>query len=107
MHSSWEGMAEQLTLQAVHAAEEGRWDTVDSCYQRRADLFRQHEVSRSLARRLHPLDDRIHERLRMATMTVQHLLTAVAGKRRLLEQFDSQPRSPASQDRSRRVSRRM
>jgi hypothetical protein len=105
MHLSWEDTAEKLTLQAVQAAEEGRWDTVDLCYQRRSELFRVNDVSRSLARRLHPLDSRIHDRLRMATMSIQHLLTEVASKRRLLERFDSEPQSDLSQDRSRRVSR--
>ena len=107
MHPSWEDTAEKLTLQAVQAAEEGRWDTVDLCYQRRGEVLRANDVSRSLARRLHSLDGRVHERLRMATMSIQHLLTAVASKRRLLERFDAEPQSNASQDRSRRVSRRM
>jgi hypothetical protein len=105
MHPSWEDTAENLTLQAVQAAEEGRWDTVDLCYQRRGELFRANDVSRSLARRLHPLDGRVHERLRMATMAIQHLLTEVASKRRLLERFNSEPQSDVSQDRARRVSR--
>ena len=107
MHPSWEDTAEKLTLQAVQAAEEGRWDTVDLCYQRRGELLRANDVSRSIARLLHSLDGRVHDRLRMATMSIQHLLTAVASKRRLLERFDAEPQSNASQDRSRRVSRRM
>lgn len=104
MHSSWEDTAETLTLQAVQAAEEGRWNTVNLCYHRRGELFRAHDVSRSLAHRLQILDARIHERLRMATMAIQHLLTDVASKRRLLERFDSQPQSHVQEDR-RRVNR--
>ena len=56
MHPSWEDTAEKLTLQAVQAAEEGRWDTVDLCYQRRGELLRANDVSRSIARLLHSLD---------------------------------------------------
>src|ERR687898_584971 len=98
MHRSWEDTTETLTLQALQAAEAGQWNTVDLCYQRRGELFRTHDVSCSLARRLHSLDARIHERLRMATMAIQHLLTEVAAKRRLLERFDSEPPSYVSED---------
>ena len=105
MHLPWEVTAEKLTLQAVQAAEEGRWDTVDLCYHRRSELFRANDVSRPLARRLHALDGHVHERLRMATMSIQHLLTEIAAKRRLLERFDAEPGSDVSEDRSRRVSR--
>jgi hypothetical protein len=104
MHRSWEDTAETLTLQAVQAAEEGQWNTVGLCYQRRGELFRTHDISRLLARRLQLLDARIHERLRMATMAIQHLLTEVASKRRLLERFDSQPHSHVPED-CRRVNR--
>lgn len=105
MHSSWEETAEELTQQAAQAAEEGRWGTVDQCYQRRAELFRANNVSRSLVRRLHVLDGQVHDRLRMATMTIQHLLTEVASKRRLLERFESASESDVSPNRSGRVSR--
>ncbi|MDQ6734627.1 MAG: hypothetical protein M3Z35_11040 [Nitrospirota bacterium] len=107
MPRSWEDTAEKLTQQAVQAAEEGRWGTVDLCYQRRSELFGRNDVSPSLARRLHSLDCRVHERLLMATMTVQHLVTEVALKRRLLERFDTDSESDVSPDRSGRVSRRV
>jgi len=105
MSLSWEETAEKLTRQAVQAAEEGRWGTVDRCYQERAELFRVNEVSPSLGRRLHFLDGRVHDRLRMAMMTVQHLLTEVAVKRRLFERFDTHSESNVSADSSRRVNR--
>ena len=105
MSPSWEETAEKLTQQALQAAEEGRWGTVDLCYRQRAELFRTNDVSISLARRLHTPDHRVHERLRMATMTVQHLLTEVTLKRRLLERFDTDSESDVSPDSSRRVSR--
>jgi hypothetical protein len=101
----WEETAEQLTQQAVRAAESGRWDTVDRCYQRRAELFRVHDVSSALAGRLHPLDAHVHARLRTATMAVQHVLTEVSWKRRRVECFGEE--LTASSDRSRRVSRRV
>ena len=107
MHSSWEDTAERLTLEAVQAAEEGRWNTVTLCYQRRGELLLANDVCRSFALRLHLLDGFILGRLRMATMSIQHLLTAVSLKRRLLERFDAAPQSNTSQDRFRRVSRRM
>jgi hypothetical protein len=105
MSLSWEETAEKLTRQAVQAAEEGRWGTVDRCYQGRAELFQVNEVSPSLGRRLHSLDGRVHDRLRMAMMTVQHLLTEVTMKRRLFERFDTHSESDVSPDSSRRVSR--
>jgi hypothetical protein len=107
MHSSWEETAEKLTLEAVQAAEEGRWNTVTLCYQRRGELLLANDVPRSFARRLYVLDRFIHGRLRMATMSIQHLLAAVSSKRRLLERFDAEPQSNASQDCFRRISRRM
>lgn len=87
MDASWEQTVEQLTLQATHAAEEGRWANVDQCYQQRAELFRAHNVSGSLARRLRAMDSTIYDRLRMATMAVQHLLTEVTLKQRLVGRF--------------------
>jgi hypothetical protein len=87
MSLSWEETAEKLTRQAVQAAEEGRWGTVHRCYQGRAELFR------------------VHDRLRMAMMTVQHLLSEVTMKRRLFERFDTKSESDISPDSSRRVSR--
>jgi hypothetical protein len=107
MSSSWEETAEKLTQQAVEAAEEGRWGMVDLCYQRRAELFRVNDVSLSLGRRLHSLDGRVQDRLRMAMMTVQHLLTEVASKQRLLERFDSESGSDVFPERSRQISRRV
>lgn len=88
MHPSWELSAQALTQQAVQAAEEGRWNVVDACYRQRAELFRTNEVSGSLAGRLGDLDKYVHEKLRLAAMTVQHLLAEIASKRRNLERFD-------------------
>jgi len=105
MSLSWEETAEKLTRQAVQAAEEGRWGTVDRCYQERAELFRVNEVSPSLGRRLHFLDGRVHDRLRMAMMTVQHLLSEVTMKRRLFERFDTKSELDISPDSSRLVNR--
>jgi hypothetical protein len=107
MSPSWKEAAEQLTEQAVEAAEEGRWGMVGVCYQRRAKLFHANDVSLSFGRRLHVLDSRVQDRLRIAMMAVQHLLTEVASKRRLLERFDADSDSDVSLDRSRRVSRRV
>ncbi|HET7059459.1 MAG TPA: hypothetical protein VFI05_12020 [Nitrospiraceae bacterium] len=107
MSPSWEETAEKLTQQAVEAAEEGRWGMVDLCYQGRAELFRANDVSLSLGRRLHSLDGRVQDRLRMAMMTVQHLLTEVASKQRLLERFDSEFGSDVFPERSRQISRRV
>jgi len=107
MSPSWEERAEKLTQQALEAAEEGRWGVVDLCYQGRAELFRANDVSLSLGRRLHSLDGRVYDRLRMAMMTVQHLLAEVTTKRRLLERFDSESGSDVSPDSTRRVSRRV
>jgi hypothetical protein len=103
----WEQTAEQLTEQAVEAAEEGRWGMVDLCYQKRAKLFHANDVSLSFGRRLHVLDSRVQDCLRIAMMAVQHLLTEVASKRRLLERFDADSEFDVSPDRSRRVSRRV
>lgn len=107
MSPSWEETAEKVTQQAIEAAEEGRWGRVDLCYQERAELFRAKTVSLSLGRRLHVLDRRVHDRLRMAMMTAQHLLVEVASKRRLIERFDSGPQSAVSPDGSRRISYRL
>ncbi|HKN86952.1 MAG TPA: hypothetical protein VJV04_08845 [Nitrospiraceae bacterium] len=107
MSPSWEETAEKLTQQAVEAAEEGRWGKVDLCYQRRAELFRAHDASLSLGRRLHVLDRHVHDRLRMATMTVQHLLVEVASKRRVIERFDLESQSDVFPAGSRRISCRM
>lgn len=86
----WEAAAHTLTEQAVQAAEEGRWDTVGACYRRRAELFRMKDVPCRLARQLQMLDQTIQERLRIATMTVQQLMTETAAKRRCLERFGSE-----------------
>lgn len=107
MSPSWEEMAEKVTQQAIEAAEEGQWGRVDLCYQERAELFRAKTVSLSLGQRLHVLDRRVHDRLRMAMMTAQHLLVEVASKRRLIERFDSEPQSAVSPDGSRRISYRL
>ena len=88
MQGSWQMAAETLTQEAVLAAEAGRWNIVDACYRQRAELFRINDVPRSLAQRLCALDEVIQDRLRMATMTVQHLLSEVASKQRCLERFD-------------------
>lgn len=89
MHPSWELSAHALTQQAVQAAEEGQWNVVDACYRQRAELFRTNEVSDSLAGCLSDLDKYVHEKLRLAAMTVQHLLAEIASKRRYLERFDA------------------
>ena|SRR3569623_1321807 len=107
MSASWEETAEKLTQQAAQAAEEGRWGSVDLCYQRRAELFRTNDVSVSLGRRLYSLDRRIHDRVCLAMMTVQHLLTEVASKRRLLERFGTEFDSDVFLDRAGQVSHRV
>ena len=107
MVQEWEEAIEQLTLQAVRASEQGRWDTVDLCYQRRLELFRAHDVSNLLAGRLHSLDAQVHDRLRLATMAVQHLLTEVAVKQRLVGRFEPTSECEVSSNRSGGVSRRV
>jgi hypothetical protein len=105
MDPSWEETAEMLTQQALLSAEEGRWDAVERHYRDRVDLVRSRDISASLAHRLHTIDSRVHEKLRIATIAAQCVLTEVTLKRRLLERFSSE--SDVSLDRSRVVSRRV
>jgi len=88
MQPSWEMEAEALTQRAMLAADEGKWNAVDACYRQRAKLFRANDAPASLAKRLRSLDDVISNKLRMAMMTAQHLLTEAASKQRCLERFD-------------------
>ncbi len=104
MYPSWQDTAETLTQQALLFAEEGRWDAVERHYRDRADLIRSRDIPSSLARRLHTIDSRVYEKLRIATIAAQCVLTEVTLKRRLLERFSSE--SDVSLGLFRRVSRR-
>lgn len=106
MSDPWEETAEMLTQQALQAAEEGRWGRVAHCYQERAELFRENDVVLSPSARMHMLDGHVQDRLRMAMMTVQHLLGEVASKQRLIKRFDTDTEPDVSIDRAQLVSRR-
>ena len=104
MYVSWEYGVEELTQQALLAAEEGRWDDVERCYRRRVELFRSNEIPQLLRCRLHAFDSRVYEKLRVATIAARCLLSEVSSKQRILDQFASKMDGSAI---ARRVSRRM
>ena len=78
---------ESLTSQALRAAEQGRWDAVRACYQRRAEIFASIDPSPSIAKRLHGLDCLIYEKVRLVKGSLAHILTHLAATRQRVEKF--------------------
>jgi hypothetical protein len=85
--SEREEQLEEVTRQALVAAEQGRWDVVRACYSRRGDVLTQGTVSALLAERLGQVDRVIQERARVAQAAVGQVIGAVESiraKRRML-----------------------
>ncbi|WP_447977029.1 hypothetical protein [Candidatus Nitrospira bockiana] len=80
----WEQAAASMTEQALQAAEEGRWDAVQVCYERREELLSPAPPSPAVAARLHRLDRMIFDKVKIAQVAVERILTEVAATRRNL-----------------------
>ncbi|MFO0775935.1 MAG: hypothetical protein U0172_14850 [Nitrospiraceae bacterium] len=72
--ASREGVS-QLTVRALEAAERGRWDEVEACYQAREAWFRDNPVSPNLARALLAMDQAVMERVSAAQAATGQALT--------------------------------
>jgi hypothetical protein len=95
---------ETLSREALDAAERGRWDRVEACYQRRGRLFATTTPSPLLAQRLRDLDRMVAERARIAKAAVEQLMAEATATRRRLDRFAS--RLDDSKQPSHRVDRR-
>jgi hypothetical protein len=89
-----DGLLETLTARAVEAAEGGRWDVVQACYQQRARVLADAQQP-ACAARLSAMDQRVAERARLVQAVVAHALADVSAMRHRLEwirkQADSDP----------------
>jgi hypothetical protein len=77
-------LLEQLTLAAKHAAELGRWDMVDECYDERACVIAGASLSSDEMTRLLGLDQQVRERALVAKAALDSLLRESSAIRRRL-----------------------
>ena len=72
--TTWEQNLRALTAQASRAAELGRWDQVEECYQMRGMHLRDHPIPRALATDLTVFDLEIAARIVSVRSVVQSQL---------------------------------
>ena len=92
---SHEVRLEDVTRQALIAAEQGRWDVVSACYFRRAAWLVDGTISADLARRLAEMDSVVFELARVARAAVGQAigdLEGVVRRLRILEGHVNQGR---------------
>ena len=78
---------EAWTIQACRAAEQGDWDGVERCVNRRGELLAHITVPRALSSRLVELDERIHTLALTAKAAVAAMILEVARTRKRLQQL--------------------
>ncbi len=78
---------EAWTIQACRAAEQGDWDAVERCVNRRGELLAHMTVPRAVSSRLVELDERIHMLALTAKAAVAAMLVEVARTRKRLQQL--------------------
>jgi hypothetical protein len=78
------GELERLTLAAARAAEEGQWDFVEECYQKREEAMSWVVLSNEQIERLLAIDRRIQEQVLVAkTAVAEQLRQSFASRLRL------------------------
>ncbi|MGH7233260.1 MAG: hypothetical protein ACREJU_18155 [Nitrospiraceae bacterium] len=82
-----EELLESVTRQALEAAQNGRWDEVTRCVERRGELLPGSEPSPAMVARLVGLDQRIGEKVRLVRGAVGQVLSEVAATRALMKRF--------------------
>lgn len=87
--SSPEVRLEEVTHEALIAAEQGRWSLVSACYYRRAEWLTDGTISADLARRLAKMDSIIFERARVAHAAIGQAIGEVEGVARRLRILES------------------
>jgi len=79
--AAWEQNCRTLTTQAGQAAELGRWDQVEECYQLRGEHLRDHPIPPALATDLTIFDREVAARIVNARSAVQSQLIETAKTR--------------------------
>jgi hypothetical protein len=96
-HASERGTEiEQLTLQACRAAEQGDWDAVVCCVNRRGELLADGPLPLASPDRLKQLDGRIHALAETAKTAVAAKLLEAGQTRRRLQQLRERAAGPES-----------
>jgi len=83
--TAWEQNLRALTAQASRAAEVGRWDQVEECYQLRGIHLRDHPIPQTLATDLATFDRKVEARIVNARLAVQSQLIETAKIRQNLK----------------------
>ena len=83
--TTWEQSVRSLTAQASRAAELGRWDEVEECYQLRGMHLRDHPISQALATDLTVFDLEVAARIVNVRSVVQSQLVETAKIRQNLQ----------------------
>ena len=78
---------EALTVQACRAAEQGDWDRVERCVNRRGELLEERAVPPALSVRLVALDTQIRMLAMTARTAVETILVELGQTRRNLRQL--------------------
>ncbi len=73
---------EQLTRQAVQAAERGDWGVVQDCYRQRGEMLGRFSTTADHARTLVALDAVVTDRLVLARAAIQQVLADLTRVRR-------------------------
>ena len=81
----WEQNLRDLTVQAGHAAELGRWDQVEECYRLRGEQLRDHPIPPAFATDLTRFDRMVEARIVNARTVVQSQLSETAKIRQNLQ----------------------
>ena len=83
--TTWEQSVRILTAQASRAAELGRWDEVEACYQLRGVHLHDHPIPQALATDLTVFDLEIAAKITNARLAVQSQLIETARVRQNLQ----------------------
>lgn len=82
--SEWQSTLLAVTERARSAAQEGRWDTVQECYERREHLLRARDPDPELAGQLLVIDGAVQEHAKSAQAAVSAALSELSSIRRNL-----------------------